>query len=158
MRQIIILLVMIATLSHANAQKRINLIVSVDDRIVKNLSGFEITIMSNSGEKKNIKAKYSPGNLLIDELDYEKLLDSTINTIDLSFLYNEYTNNDIIEYSYDIQIDKQFAKQNFILLYVYNTNKKKYRGLYKPMKGKKYVYEYDFPTQGVRRSKFKNKK
>lgn len=152
MRQIfIIALITLVFRGEIAAQKNINLIISVDESIVQALPSFTLIIISRSGERQIVNANYSPGRLLLKESDYSKLLDSSVVTVDLSFIYNEYTAESIKPYTYSINLNKDWFKQDYFLLYVYNTNKKKYKGIYKPIKGKNYVYEYDYPGLGVRR-------
>jgi hypothetical protein len=85
------------------AQKNINLIISIDDGIaVSSVSGLKLIAITTDGSKETIFADYYPGNLALNDNDYEKLLDTGIKAIHLVFNYTEYQKQIQQLYSYDI--------------------------------------------------------
>ncbi|MGV0829118.1 hypothetical protein ACTS9C_09620 [Empedobacter brevis] len=86
--------------------------------------------------------------------DYDKLLLKNIETIYLKFSYSETCNGNTEYYDYEIEDFKlNWLDHDYIVLNVYNTNKKAYKRIYNPLPGKEYTYEYEYPGSGMRRAK-----
>lgn len=123
-----------------NAQKNINLIISIDDNIpTGSLSGLKLVAVNENGSKETISADYYPGNLSLSEFDYKNLLDTSIRTVYLIFNYTEYQNQKQYSYNYDIDLKKGWLQHYYYVLNIYNTTKKKYKNLFSVPVGKEYV-------------------
>lgn len=124
-----------------NAQEavRVNMIICVDGEIVKSLYSPKMELVDEGG-KKNIPVGYFPGNLSIDSSDFKSLT----STDDLSFVFSV-RDNEQIERNYQISISKEWLIQNYFILYIYNTDKRNYKGKLSPLPGKNYTFELDYP-------------
>lgn len=140
-----------------DAQKNINLIISVDDRIVVgSLSGLRLVAISTTGNKETINADYYPGNLSLSENDYKRITDTGIKTVHLVFNFVEYQSLKQQSYKYEIDLNKGWLQHYYYILRIYNTTKRKYRKLFNVPKGQKFVYEFDYPggsTKLIRKRK-----
>ena len=139
------------------AQKNINLIILIDEKIVAgSLSNLRLIYTSERNTEESVKADYYPGNLSLNQNDYDMLLGKNLKTIYLAFTYNEYCKNKLHSYSYKIDLNNKWLENYYFVLYIFNTNKSKYKEIYSPIKGTTYTYEYDYPGGSVKRVK-KNK-
>jgi hypothetical protein len=130
----------------SNAQKNIDLIISIDDNIaVGSISDLKLVAVSTNGSEKIINADYYPGNLTLSNSDYKNLLDTGIKTVHIVFNYIEYQDGKQQFYSYDIDLNKGWLQHYYYILHIYNTTKKKYSKMFIVPKGEKYVYEFDYP-------------
>lgn len=146
MRRVIYLIVLLFCCTQLNAQKNINLIISIDDGIaVGSLSGLKLVAITTNGSKETINADYYPGNLALSDNDYKKLLDTGIKTVYLVFNYTEHQNQRQQSYNYEIDLNKGWLQHYYYILRIYNTTKKKYRKMFTVPEGKEYVYECDYP-------------
>jgi hypothetical protein len=146
MKRVIYFLSLLFCCIQLNAQKNINLIISIDDDIaVGSLSGLKLVAITTNGGKEVINADYYPGNLALSDNDYKKLLDTGIKTVHLVFNYTEQQNQKQQSYSYEIDLNKGWLQHYYYILRIYNTTKKKYRKMFIVPKGKGYVYEFDYP-------------
>jgi len=138
-------------LAQDTSQKK-SFIICIDGRIVySTISKLEFIDSLTDGAKKLISANYTPGNLVMSASDYAILMSEKTKSIILSLTYSEYCNGQT-EYHYDIDFKKGWLDEYIFVLYIYNTDKKKYKKLYRPITGKHYTYEYDLSGGGMRRA------
>jgi hypothetical protein len=135
------------------SSKNINFIVSIDERIpTGSISNFQIIATSKNDEEKVIRANYYPGNISMSDADYKLLVSEDIKDIFLSFQYTEWLNKgDRKDYDYKIDIKKGWLTHYYYILYIYNTDKAKYKRMYDPIKGETFTYEFDSPNGSIRR-------
>lgn len=152
MKIFIYILIAVICTTDMQAQKNINLIVSIDDNIVVgSLSRLRLITSSENGIEQTVEADYSPGNLSLKQSDYEKLLDTSIKTVFLAFDYNEHCKNKQRIYNYKIDLKKGWLQHYYYILHIYNTDKRKYKKIYTPLEGQTYTYESDYPGGSVKR-------
>lgn len=87
--------------------------------------------------------QYHAGNLSMEKSDYEKLIDPNIKKIEMELKYSNIYEDEIYYYDYKIDVKKGWFKNYFFILYIYNTDKKKYRKIYEPLEGRDYTFEYN---------------
>ena len=146
MKKVIYFLSLLFCCIQLNAQKDINMIISIDDDIVVgSLSGLKLVATTTNGSKETISADYYPGNLALSEKGYKMLLDTGIKAIYLVFNYTELQPQMQRSYSYEIDLNKGWLQHYYYILRIYNTTKKKYRKMFTVPEGKEYVYEFDYP-------------
>ncbi len=145
--------------SIAQDQRRnVNFVISIDGQIVVgSMIGFKIIALSENDTREIIEADYAPGNLSLEQSDYDKLLNENIKTILLAFEYTENCKNQKQTYSYEIDIRKGWLKHYYYVLHIYNTDKKRYKNVYDPLEGKTYTFEFDYPGGSMIRVKKKSK-
>lgn len=127
------------------AQKRFDMIISIDESINLPLSGIKMVAVTTTGKKDTINVDYYPGNLSMPEEDYRKLMDTSVKTVYLVFNYEEHQVHNDKYFHYDIDLKKGWLTHYYYILYIYNTSKPKYRNTFNAPKGKTYVYEFDYP-------------
>lgn len=130
-----------------NVEKKLNLIVVIDQKII--VEGlYQIKLSSGS---KIYTARYEPGNLIIDDTS------NTLSKIDslpvtLSFYHNVYNKKGLVnDYHYKIPLERVWLERSFIVLRIYNTDRKPYKKMYNPLKGLNYTFELDLPTGSIKR-------
>ena len=139
--------------------KNFNFSIVIDEQVNYGIiSGLNLSLSMNNGGMETIAATYYPGNLSLNFLDYKKILDGDVKTVQISFNYTEYCNDKEFANSYNIDIKKAWLTHDFYILYIYNTNKKKYRKFLEPLDGKNYTFEFDYPGGSTRRVRLKRQK
>ncbi|SFC85398.1 hypothetical protein SAMN05421747_1393 [Parapedobacter composti] len=145
---------MLVVLSHIallaqdrEGSKGSDFIITIDGDIVKTIYRPEIVILDSGTGVKSVPISYHPGALSLAKNDRDHLLslDDSIKLL-LKFEYNEYTtrgNQKVL--NYEIEIGKEWLEQAYMILHIYNTDKKPYKGKLKPIPGKNYTFELDYP-------------
>lgn len=127
-------------------KKELDFIIVVDDNIaIGSVSQLTIKVES-SGNERALLANYHPGNLSLEQADYDRLLSEDIKRIFLDFNYYEYIKGEQQIYHYQIELKKPWLKDYFNVLRIYNVNKKQYSKVFTDKEGKGYVYELDSPS------------
>jgi hypothetical protein len=130
-------------------EKKINLIISIDEKIpTSSINADNILIEKINGSKEEIKIiKYFQGNLIILESDYNKIKSEDAKLITLHLSYRNYCKGDYIDYSYEIVLEKAYFMHKYNICYIFNLDKKKYRKIYFPISNtKNYTYYFDYPS------------
>jgi uncharacterized protein YqhQ len=121
------------------SQKRVNLIIFIDDKIITNSLGLKFNSKTSENE---YKITYYPGI----EID---LINSNIFKEDmmLQFDYSGFDHKVIKTYNYNISLDKGlFDNTYFLIINIYNLDKKKYKRRYCKIKE---AYVVDFHKSGL---------
>lgn len=127
--------------------KGIDFIISIDGDIVKSIHRPKIVVLDSDRSIKSVSVSYHPGDLSLDKSDLDYLLsvgDSV--KLSLKFEYYQYTsqgNQNVL--NYEIEMSKDWLEQTYMVLYIYNTNKKRYKGKIKPIQDRNYTFELDYP-------------
>ncbi|ANH81954.1 hypothetical protein A8C56_14135 [Niabella ginsenosidivorans] len=137
-----------------NAQKNIDLIISIDEKIVSSISGLNFIAVTLNGEER-IQADYYPGHLSLSDSDYNKLLDTVTRTVYISFDYTEQQNTKQHLYHYQIDLKKGWLKHYYYILSIYNMTKRKYRDMFST--AMPYVYEFEYPGGATKLVRKKSK-
>lgn len=128
-------------------QHKLNLTIMVDEKIP--FTG-DITmhfIIENENHKiDTVNAYYLPGDVLFEELDFNKIKEQDVKSISLEIRYTGLCKENIKSYNYKIVFYKSWFQFDFIILKFYNFDKRKNRKIFFPIKGEKYTYEYDTPN------------
>ena len=133
--------------------KNINFIISIDKEIVAgSIYDFKIIATLKNSKEKAVKANYYPGNISMSDADYKLLVSEDIKDVFLSFQHTEWlSNGNRKDYNYKIDIKKGWLTHYYYILYIYNTDKAKYKRMYEPIKGETFTYEFDSPNGSMRR-------
>lgn len=134
------------------AQKKdFNFVILVDGDVVKYTYG-KIVVENINNTKDIIKCNIIAGELNIDESDSEKLFSKSNNKVTFEFGYSKRCGEDIKYHNYAIEdFNVNWLNDGFFILYVYNTDNKKYKKIYNSLVGKNYTYEYDSSIGSMRR-------
>jgi len=122
-----------------------NLIITVDEEIVvEGVSEIALNKKNISGKVDSMSASYIPGNLKI-KTNLENI--SSQDSLFLSFTYLGYDKKDrYFEYDYEIEIKKSWLSFSYLVIHIYNMDKKKYRDRYPSHKDKAFVYDLNTPN------------
>lgn len=125
----------------------VDFIISIDGDIVKTIYRPKIVILDSDTDIKSVSVSYHPGDLSLAKSDRDYLLSlgDSVKLL-LKFEYYEYTtrgNQDVL--NYEIEIGRDWLEQAYMVLYIYNTDKKTYKGKLKPIPGRNYTFELDYP-------------
>lgn len=128
-------------------KQSIDFIISVDGEIVKAISRSRIVSIGSNIDVKSIPVFYYPGDLSVYKIDMDYIMSLSDSVkLQLEFDYYSYTTKgDQNVLNYKIEIDKSWLKQSYLILYLYNTDKKRYREKLEPIPGSKYTFELDYP-------------
>ena len=127
-------------------RKKFDFIISVDEEIVKKISKSLIIVKQGESVLKKINVSYYPGNLSIAIEDYDMIFSDQGTSLFIQFDYYQYSFNGEQEiYNYEIEIGRNLLQpQSFVILKIYNLDKKKYRKRFDPLsKDKNYTFELD---------------
>lgn len=142
----ILLLLLIHQVSEAQENKKcFNFIVNIDDEIVTTLSRPVILLKQDSNLLKKIDIGYLPGNLSLNTEDFNSFFSIKETTLFLQFYYYQYSIKGKQEvYNYEIEIGKNWFEQSFVILKIYNLDKKKYKNILEPLsKDKNYTFDLE---------------
>ena len=143
--------IFLALAGNTIAQKEINMILSVDEKIVfGEISQVKIIAKFENGREQKVSTNYFPGNLSISDSDYNLLLAEDVKFVFLAFSYRDCGKKNI-QHDYKIDIKKGWLKNYYYVLHIYNTNKEKYKKIFDPLPGKSYTYEIDYPGGAMKR-------
>ncbi len=132
-------------------KKEFNFVILVDGEVVKYTNG-KILIETINNTSDIIKCNIIAGELNINESDSIKLFSKSNSKIIFEFGYSKRCGEDVKYYNYIIDDFKMsWLNDGFFILYVYNTDNKKYRKIYNSLAGKNYTYEYDSSIGSMRR-------
>lgn len=153
---IVYFLLCIGCISRSVGQKDINLVLSIDDKVLLGrMSNLEIEAIKNDNTKDFFGVSYSPGNLTISDSISEKILSPEVKCLVLSFNYLELCKNDHKAYNYKIEFKQSWLKNYYTVINIYNTNKRKNKNIYIPLPNLTYTYEVFYPGGAMTRVKKK---
>jgi len=123
--------------------KSFDIIIFVDEEIVTSLSKPVIIAKEGKSVLKRIDISYHVGNLSLSAEDYYMIFSNEEKTLFIQFDYYQYSSRGKQQvYNYEIEIGKNWLKQTFVVLKIYNLDKKKYKKRFAPLsKDKNYTFE-----------------
>ncbi len=123
--------------------KSFDIIIFVDEEIVTSLSKPVIIAKEGKSVLKRIDISYHVGNLSLSAEDYYMIFSNQEKTLFILFDYYQYSSKGKQQvYNYEIEIGKNWLKQTFVVLKIYNLDKKKYKKRFAPLsKDKNYTFE-----------------
>jgi hypothetical protein len=123
--------------------KSFDIIIFVDEEIVTSLSKPVIIAKEGKSVLKRIDISYHVGNLSLSAEDYYMIFSNQEKTLFIQFDYYQYSSRGKQQvYNYEIEIGKNWLKQTFVVLKIYNLDKKKYKKRFAPLsKDKNYTFE-----------------
>jgi len=126
-------------------RKHYDFIISVDEEIVKTLTKPKIIIRQGADIVKTIDVKYHPGNLSLSCEDFNLISSNEKGTLFLQFDFYQYSPKGKQEiYNYEIEMGKNWFEQLFVILSIYNLDKRKYRKILDPLsKDKNYTFDLE---------------
>lgn len=124
-------------------RKSFDFIVCVDEEIATSLTRPVIIAKQGANVLKRIDISYHAGNLSLSSEDYNMIFSEQEITLFLQFDYYQYSSKGKQEtYNYEIEIGKNWFERTFVILKIYNLDKKKYRKRFDPLsKDKNYTFE-----------------
>lgn len=126
-------------------RKSFDFIICVDEKILTSFIKPVILVKQGSNVLKRIDTRYHAGNLSMNSEDYNMLLSEQGITIFLKFDYYQYSSQGKQEiYNYEIEIGKNWFEITFVILHIYNLDKKKYKKILDPLsKDKNYTFDLE---------------
>ncbi len=125
--------------------KNFDFIVCVDEEIATSISRPVIIAKLGKNLLKDIDLSYHPGNLSMSLDDYNVIFSDQDINLTLQFDYYQYPSfgNQKI-YNYIVEIDKKLFEKKFVVLKIYNLDKKKYKKIKEPLsKDKNYTFDLE---------------
>lgn len=126
-------------------RKSFDFIVCVDEEIATSLTKPVIIAKQGMNVLKRIDISYHAGNLSLSSEDYNMLFSEQEITLFLQFDYYQYSSKGKQEiYNYEIEIGKNWFEKTFVILKIYNLDKKKYKKRLDPLsKDKNYTFDLE---------------
>jgi len=140
---IVFFICLFAGSAYGQDKSNFDFIIVVDETIVTSLSNTRLLIRKGNELLSNMDVSYKPGNLSLNVADYNLIANSN-DDLYLKFDYYDYSRGKQETYNYDIKIGKNWFEKSYLILRIYNTNKKKYKKKLIPVKGINYVFEIDY--------------
>lgn len=123
-----------------------NFILVIDDEVWISYTNLKIKIEDKAGSVSYVEGLYYPGNLSFEKESYEKLLTANADSMTLRIDYREYEGKKTKDYIFELPFSPKWLDYYFIVIRVYNMNKKEYKGVFEPLdKDRNYTYEMDYP-------------
>jgi hypothetical protein len=114
-------------------------------------------IILDNGTK--VSVGYIPGALIFSESNYQQLLEAKSDSLILAFDYYEYEGKKQKVYNFELPFHKGWLNQSYMVMKVYNLEKRKYKGVFEPLdKDRNYTFELDYPGGQMLRVRNKVKK
>jgi len=136
--------------------KNANIIIAIDDKVViGGLARTQLIIDKKRGTKESIDVDYIPGKLSIKEEDFATIYAE--DSLFLSFNFYENCHGKQSTLSYQIEFRKPWLEYLFLVVRIYNLNKKENQKIFFPLEGLQYTYEVDSPNGSITRVKKKGK-
>lgn len=153
----IIICMLSSVLSMAtNNYKDFNFIICVDENIIESIVRPSIVIQKGDEVIKNVEVSYIPGKLSMNTDDYVLLSTEGDASLFLSFYYYEYSSTGKQKmYNYKIEIGKNLFTLSYVIFYIYNLDKKKYKKKLKPL-SKDQNYAFDLSTSNGQMIRVRN--
>lgn len=148
MRKLIFSILCILICGASKAQddiKNLEFIITIDEEIAKTLFNPMIIVKNDEDVLKKVSISYYPGNLSLATKDYDMIFSEQKDTLFLKFDYYQYSSKGKQQvYNYEIEIGENWFEQTFIILKLYNLDKKKYRKILEPLsKYKNYTFDLE---------------
>ena len=153
-RKSIVLITLIGFGIQSFAQKNnFNFIITVDGRVNPTISSLSLKVFSKNEDQKEYFLDYYPGSIIINEDDYKEIkMGGDIKAIHLILQYIEVCGESTQYYNYEIDdCELTWLENDYSILHVINTDKKKYRKIYDPLPDKNFTYEYEYPGGATKR-------
>jgi hypothetical protein len=155
-KKVIILFMILLPLiaySQNKEYKQLNWIFVVDNAIPDSEFGVigmsEMIVFYENQKTDTITVDIVPGSMGILVSDYDSIKNrDNISRIILEIKYIENCCNDYLHY--EIPIYKAWFDFYYVIVYIYNTDKKENKKYYIPLEGKNYNYQISFSGSGVR--------
>jgi len=136
-----ILLLLIA-LSYKATCQNANLVIQINEKLIKGPLYCSITFDSINGQRSNVL--YLPGELLLDSTIWNKIdKDST-----KSFWFHFYGTENLKTTPYFVKLTRRHLKMSYLILNVYDFSDKKYKKMYQWLTDKNYLVEPEFSGSG----------
>jgi hypothetical protein len=121
-----------------------DLIVTIDGVVIQTLANPQIIIKRGDSVLKTMKVSYHPGDLSINEEDFNQLPDGE-KSVYLKFDYSEFSLKDGNQkvHNYEIEMGKNWFDKSYMIVKIYNTCKKENKKLV-PLDGKTYTFDLDY--------------
>jgi len=130
-----------------NKKDNIDFIIVIDGNIASGSIMSPHFKVVGGGKSSVMEIKYYPGNLSLDTMDYSRLMSKDIDSIYLVFTYYQYVGQKQLTYNYEIELKKEWLKDYFDILHIYNLDKKVYKKVYAPIsRDKNYTYDFESPS------------
>lgn len=125
--------------------KKFDFIVCVDEEIATTLTRPVIIAKKGVNVLKRIEISYYAGNLSLSSEDYNMVFSEQEITLYLQFDYYQYSSKGQQKiYNYEIEIGKNWFEKTFVILKIYNLDKKNYKKRSAPLsKDKNYTFDLE---------------
>ncbi|MEH6309204.1 hypothetical protein RYH73_26365 [Olivibacter sp. CPCC 100613] len=125
----------------------IDFVICINGDIAKTIYRPQIVVSDSESATKSLSISYHPGSLFLEKADLNYLLSlDDDKKILLKFdYYQQSTKGEQKVNNYEIDMGKEWLRQKFMILYIYDTDRKEYKGKIKPIKGRCYTFELDYP-------------
>ena len=129
--------------SYSQDKSHFDFIIVVDEVIITSLNNPKLMIRKENELLSNFDILLKPGDLSLKTTEYNLIANSS-DDLYLKFDYYDYSSGKQKVYNYDIKIGKNWFEKSYIILKIYNTDKKKYKKIFNPIKGRNYTFELDY--------------
>lgn len=140
-----------------SGKKHLDFVIIIDGEVaIGSIANLSIELNIN-GNEKIIEPLYYPGNITMKESEYNQALSDSVTVVKIKFDYYKYIGKKQKLYNYEIEFQQEWLKEAFVVLKIYNLDKKEYRDKFEPLSAEKnYTFELDSPTNTFRRIPKKN--
>jgi hypothetical protein len=137
--------------SQEGSMRNLNFIVMIDGKIpFQGDLGINLDI-ENANRSDTVTVQYIPGNIALNDANLKEVQQDDVKSAVLLINYVKACSGKMETYRYQIQFRKSWINQSFVILRIYNLDKKENRKIFFPLKGEEYTYEVDVPDGSLMR-------
>lgn len=145
-----ILIILFFGLANFGFGQNLNMIIDINDKLLTNYVGDAyLTFENNIGSKDKIKVGYLPGELILNEIAWNKIKSEETTKIIFSFTYFTWKKENQDSVNFEINMNKYHFNKDYLILHIYDFRERKYRRKYSCLTDKNYIYDFNFPQGGI---------
>ncbi|MEX0598627.1 MAG: hypothetical protein WD512_19245 [Candidatus Paceibacterota bacterium] len=134
----------------------LNCLIKVDDKIVKvGIADCSLNVMDNKGSLKQLSFEYEVGRIKIKKEDFVLLRNMSNTKALLEFSYSQICPN-AKEYTYKFEMDLDFLFQRYLIIDIFNLDKKRSSRIFGGKSG--YVFDIEIPSRKIATPRKKKEK
>jgi hypothetical protein len=140
-----IMLMFLFQIALFSQNKEIDLIITVDKEIVKNIEGAQFVVIDTINNiNDTLRVYYYHGHLSIKEIDFNKI--SKSDNVLFCFSIKKSIDNQIVSEYYYIDYKREWLFTTYSLLHIYSFKTKEYKKKTRDKMLDKYTYEFYSPN------------
>ncbi|MGM0579865.1 MAG: hypothetical protein ACQETL_04250 [Bacteroidota bacterium] len=130
--------------------QNLNMVIEVNHRLVESdVVGAYLNFETTDGTKSRNLIGYYPGELMLDQEDWEEINSELTKKITLSFNYYDHSRRNDTSLNIEVEMQKEYFDMRYLILRVYDLREKAFKKRYGCLTENDFVTEFSCPDCGV---------